>query len=135
MYRVISIRQYQMSRDVILENTATGTQDICFDDSDMDKNGFYFMEVGQEYSCRIKLVGDVVPHPSVERAMCRVLNADVLCGNAHHVEVAVGDDIYYVPRKHVENKLKDGYFTYYYTRKDLVMVNGIVNDHYLLRKP
>lgn len=35
LYRVESIRSYEMTRDIKLKNCTTGTIDICFDDSDV----------------------------------------------------------------------------------------------------
>ena len=54
MYKVLSIDSDEMTKNIKLENMKTGTIDICFDDSALvsDKN-FDFMNVGEEYKCKI----------------------------------------------------------------------------------
>lgn len=118
-----------------MRNTETGTEDYCFDFSDMfngTAKDFSFMKVGKTYDCKILLFGEPYKTPSGERVLCRVTNDDVVIGNGRCVEVKVGKDIYYVPRSDVEDQLKNGSFFYYYSRKDLIMVDGIVNGYYLL---
>lgn len=61
MYKVVSVENYEMTRSIELENLETGTVDRCFDDSSLvsDEN-FEFMNLNDEYNCKIKLFGNVV---------------------------------------------------------------------------
>ncbi len=132
MHRLISTKQALMSRVVILRNELTGTEDRCFDDSEFpgyEYEGFYFMEPGKTYECKIALFGDMEPSDAAEKALCRVLREDVICGRVHMVEVKVGQDIYYVRRSDVEGQRGQREFYFYYTRKDLIQVNDVVNHH------
>lgn len=136
MYKLIASEEYDITRHVTLKNLETGTEDYCFDYSDMvdlkyNARDFWFMEVGKKYDCKIELFGDVIPNKSAEKAFCRIVRDDILVGNRRRVEVKVGEDIYYVPRKEVENHLKDGEFNYYYTRKDLIQVDNVIHGDYL----
>jgi len=134
MHRLISKEETQVTRFVTLKNVETGTEDYCFDDSDMvdvGRKDFWFMEVGKKYDCKILLFGSVKPSRFGKRVFCQVIRDNIARGRAHHVEVKVGEDIYYVPRSDVEDYLKDGKFYYYYTRKDLVQVNNTIHGKYL----
>ena len=135
MHRFLSTKQAQMTRYVTLENVETGTMDYCFDNSDFpggEYEGFYFMEEGKTYNCKIGLFGDIHPETGGTKVLCRVIREDVLVGKRHRVEVRVGKDIYYVPRKEVEERLENGAFYYYYTRKDLIQVDDVVNRYCLM---
>jgi hypothetical protein len=135
MYKLLSKKEYMATRDVVLKNLETGTEDICFDDSDvigLEFKDFYFMEVGKNYDCKIKLFGDPTESPYAQKALCRVVDDNVPCGTRHLVQVRVGKDIYYVPRSHVENQLSNGSFFYYYTRKDLIQVDDVVHGDYMI---
>lgn len=129
MHKFISQDEALMTRFVMLENLETGTMDECFDDSDAAPGGkdFYFMEEGKNYRCRIELFGDVHCGPVGTVVECRVVNKDVMIGQWRMVEVAVGKDIYYVPRKEVEEYLASGEFLYCYTRKDLIQVDDMIH--------
>ena len=134
MYKLLSTKEARVTRFVTLKNTETGTEDYCFDDSDMPGNGhrdFWFMEVGKKYDCKIELFGDAKPSKMGEEVHCYVVRDSVLVGNRRRVEVKVGEDIYYVPRSDVEDQLKNGEFEYYYTRKDLIQVDNVIHGDYL----
>lgn len=129
MHKLISKEDAQVTRFVTLKNLETGTEDYCFDDSDMVDIGhkdFWFMEVGKKYDCKILLFGNTRPSTAGKKVLCRVVRDNIARGRAHHVEVKVGEDTYYVPRSNVENQLANGEFYYYYTRKDLVQVNNTI---------
>jgi hypothetical protein len=132
MHEFVSKDEAVMTRNVVLRNLDTGTEDICFDDSDLDGVSFDFMEIGKTYDCLIDLLGTTTPQGGGKKILCRVVDKDVTIGNAHRVKVRVGKDIYYIPRTAVENQLESGSFFFYYTRKDLAMVDGVVNFRYLL---
>ena len=134
MHRLLKKEEAQMTRFVTLKNVDTGTEDYCFDDSDVvdvKHRDFYFMEIGKKYDCRILLFGDPEPGKVGEKAYCRVVRDNVVCGSGRHVEVKVGEDRYYVPRSDVEDQLKNGEFYYYYTRRDLIQVDNVIHGDYL----
>lgn len=134
MHKMLKKEEAEMTRFVTLKNTMTGTEDYCFDDSDVvdaKHRDFWFMEIGKKYNCKIELFGDTEPGRGSEKVRCRVVNDSVLVGNRRRVEVKVGEDVYYVPRSDVEDQLKNGEFEYYYTRKDLIQVDNVIHGDYL----
>lgn len=136
MHKLIFAEQAMMTRFVLLKNKDTGTEDYCFDDSDFpdsERPGFYFMEEGKTYDCKILLFGGSKPGPGgvAEKVLCKVERDNVVCGEARLVEVSVDGDRYYVPRVDVKDQLKNGEFYYYYTRKDLIQVDNIIHGCYL----
>jgi len=136
MHKLLDKKEAQVTRFVTLKNVDTGTEDYCFDDSDvvdMKHRDFYFMEIGKKYDCKILLFGHAVPgHGNVaKKVLCHVVRDNVIRGSGRHVEVKVGEDRYYVPRCDVEDQLKNGEFYYYYTRKDLVQVDNVIHGKYL----
>ena len=136
MYKLLAKEEYDVTRHVTLKNLKTGTEDYCFDCSDMvdlkyNARDFWFMEVGKKYDCKIELFGDVTPGSTGKKVLCHVIRADILVGDRRRVEVKVGEDIYYVPRREVEDYLKKGEFYYYYTRKDLIQVDNVIHGDYL----
>ena len=135
MHKLISIQQAMMSRDVTLKNVATKTEDFCFDNSAFpgyEYEGFYFMELGGTYDCKIELFGGLKSYcTSADRVLCHVLREDVVCGRVHMMEVKVGEDVYYIRRSELEGYQGEKEFYYYYTRKDLIQVNDVVNHHLL----
>ena len=134
MHKLISEKQATVTRFVTLKNRETGTIDYCFDDSDVFNHyhkDFSFMKEGKNYDCKIMLFGNITPSSAGEKALCHVVCDNIARGRAHHVEVKVGEDTYYIPRKKVEEQLKNGEFYYYYTRKDLVQVDNVIHGKYL----
>lgn len=89
------------------------------------------MEIGKKYDCKILLFGDTKQSSNKEKALCRVVRDNVICGKARLVEVSVDGDRYYVPRRDVTEQLEKGEFYYYYTRKDLIQVDNVVHGFYL----
>lgn len=136
MYKFLSKEEYDVTRHVTLKNLETGTEDYCFDCSDMvdlkyNAKDFWFMEVGKTYDCKIELFGDVASGNTKEKVLCRVVRDDILVGNRRRVEVKVGEDIYYVPRHEVEEYLDKGEFYYFCWRKDLIQVDDVIHGDYL----
>ena len=133
MYKMMRTEEYDMTREVVLKNLDTGTEDTCFDYSDMagaNHKDFYFMEIGKKYDCKIKLFGDANP-PEEEKTLCKVVRDNVAVGNGRLVEVSVDGDRYYIPRSDVEDQLKKGEFYYHVLRKDLIQVNNVIHGKYL----
>jgi hypothetical protein len=133
MHEFVSKDEALRTRFVVLRNLETGTEDLCFDDSDLDGVNFAFMEIGKAYDCLIDLFGITSPRGRGKKILCHVIDKDVTIGKAHRVKVRVGEDIYYVPRGEVDDQLlESGSFFFYYSRKDLAVVDGMINFRYLL---
>ena len=128
MHKVLSIDSDEMARSIELKNMKTGTIDICFDDSALvsDKN-FDFINVGEEYKCKIKLFGNVTTNLQENAVLCKVVEKDVSVGTKKMVKVSVETDEYYIPIKKIRDFLDLDEFYFRYTRKDLVAVNNIVH--------
>lgn len=136
MHKMISKTEYDMTRHVTLKNLETGTEDYCFDDSDMENEkyeDFYFMEEGKKYDCKIQMFGRVVPRDAQnpKTVLCRVVRDNVIVGEARLVEVAVDMDRYYIPRHEVSEQVKNGSFYYACLRKDLIQVDNVIHGAYL----
>ena len=135
MHKLISTEQAMMDRYVTLRNMKTGTIDYCFDRSDFPEDkypGFYFMEIGGQYECKIVLFGSLVSEEGKHTVRCRVLDPDVMIGNCRFVKVGVGEDVYYVYHFRVKDELTNGRFLFRCPRKDLIQVDDVVlSDFYL----
>lgn len=81
MHKPISTTQWMVDREITLKNVKTGTIDRCFDHSDFPEDkypGFYFMEIGGQYECKIVLFGSPVSEEGKHTVRCRVLDPDVI---------------------------------------------------------
>jgi hypothetical protein len=59
MYKVKEIIPYELTRDVVLQNSV-GKPIEVFDDSDLlGNNDFDFLKVGYSYNCKIGILGDI----------------------------------------------------------------------------
>ena len=132
MHKLIKIEEYTRTRDVVLRNMETGTEDICFDDSmlfDFCHKDFRFMDVGKEYDCKILLFGST-SSDSCQKSRCKVFRDGVLCGGTRLVEVLIENDRYYILQDDVKDQLKAGEFDIYYSRKDLIQVDDVIHGAY-----
>lgn len=104
MYKVISISDDAMTRNVELENSNTGTIEECFDDSALigDTN-FDFITIGKEYECKIKLFGTVVQDMQDKTVICKIISKNEMVGAKKMVKVLVDNNEYYIPRKKLKN--------------------------------
>ena len=128
MYKVLKIVEGDATRQVELKDLGTGAIELCFDDSALvsDRN-FDFMQVGQQYDCRIKLFGKPVPKKTDTSITCKIMRTEVMVGERVFTEVMTSCGVYYVPSKKIAEYLTYGYFEFICTRKDLVQVNGTVH--------
>lgn len=128
MYKVVSIDSDEMTKNVQIKNLKTGTVDICFDDSALvsDEN-FDFMSEGNEYDCKVKLFGTVVPDMQEKAVLCKIINSSIIVGTKKMVKVLVGDDEYYIPERKISDVLNSKEIFFKYTRKDLIEVNHIIH--------
>lgn len=129
MHEVIKIKQYDMTRDVILKNTVTGTIDECFDESDVFGNDFDFIKPKEKYDCKIYLFGDKVTSGGV---ICKIIDRNAVIGTKKLIKITVEDDEYYISKTQIENCNEIDEFMFEYMRKDLIQVNDIVNPRSML---
>lgn len=131
-FKVHKIFESDATRMVVLENLNTGAVEVCFDDSALvsDRN-FDFMQVGQQYDCKIKLFGKPIPTKTDASITCRVNYTEVKIGSKILTEVQTSEGVYYIPPQKIAEYLKHGIFEFCYTRKDLVQVNDTVHGDYL----
>ena len=128
MYRVISIEDYMVTRNIRLENSDTGTIDECFDDSSLvSKKCFDFMKIGKKYNCKIQLFGEAVLDMQNQTLFCKIMEHNVIVGATEMVKVLVENDEYYITQEMLENFIKMDFFYFRYSRKDLIQVNNIIH--------
>lgn len=132
MYLVKKINTYTSTRHIALINLDTLSEDICFDDSALvSRENFGFMQVGEEYNCKIVLFGEAVGNQTADSVVCEVVR-QVMIGTRHLIEVKVKDDTYYVPSFLVSDYIANGSFFYSYSRKDLAQVDDVIHNDYLI---
>lgn len=128
MYKVIFIEEDEMTRNIKLENVETGTIDECFDDSALvGDNCFDFMEIGNNYNCKIRLFGNVVKEKVDKVVQCQVVCRHTSVGIVNMVKVLVNNDEYYIPQKKLSVLEDVELFYFRYSRKDLIQVNDIIH--------
>lgn len=128
MYELISVEDFVMTRFVKLRNLDSGTIEECFDDSVLvNDEGFDFMEVGQQYKCKIELFGKVVEEANDKSILCTIVDKNIVIGIKNMVKIAIEDDEYYVPQKEISDYLNKDTFIFNCTRKDLIQVNDVIH--------
>ena len=127
MYRIKDIKEYKMTRSVILENLNTGTVDECFDDSALvSKKCFDFIKIGKSYNCKMKLFGEVVNSNINAAVLCKIISRDIMIGSWKMLKVLIGQDEYYIPQNKLKN-LDINSFYFKYSRKDLIQVDNVIH--------
>lgn len=128
MYELIDVVEDDVTRFLTLKNIDTGIIEECFDDSAVvsDKN-FNFMQIGQQYECKIKLFGQPLAERTGNSIICKVINKEIVIGQKAMVEVQINNSKYYIPRQKVSEYLDSDSFNFRFTRKDLVQVNNTIH--------
>lgn len=135
MYKVLEMIEYDITRDIIVQNEETGTIDECFDDTDIaGKNCFEFVKQGKLYDFKIALFGVRVDSASTVAVKCQI-KKELLVGDEKFFEVLVGKDVYYVYRKDLPDDFHEDTFFFYCTRKDLIQVDDVIYPHLFNDKP
>jgi len=118
-----------MDRFIYLENLENGVVEYCFDNSmTVSDDNFEFMKIGQNYHCKIVLVGDRVKQLT-EQAEKYVIVGKVKIGTKKFLKVEFNNNFYYVLANNMN--LDNGNVILFETfRKDLLEVNGKVNYFY-----
>ena len=128
MHELVEISENTATRFVKLKNVYTSIVDECFDDSAVvSERNFGFMQIGQQYECKIKLFGKPSDKRMRGSVVCTVIDKEATIGEKPMVEVRVNDEKYYIAKKKVEEYLSRDYFYFFSTRKDLVQVNDVIH--------
>lgn len=129
MFKLLSINQAQATRTVDLQNMETQTIDTCFDDSALvsDDGNFEFMQIGQQYTCKLRLFGSTKNMDSGDWSEYKILTDKVKLGDRLLSKVSKADDIYYVNYESIEKYISVGKFMFDCTRKDLIQVNNVIH--------
>lgn len=62
MYKVITIKNYEFTRDIIVESKKSKQRYTVFDDSDLVGNDqFSFVREQEIYDCKLGILGEVIP--------------------------------------------------------------------------
>lgn len=118
-----------MDRFIYLKNLETGVVEYCFDNSmTVSDDNFEFMKIGQNYRCKIVLVGDQMEAPT-EHAKKYVVVSKENIGTKVFLKVKVNDNFYYVLANGMNSNNGNVIFFEAF-RKDLLEVNGKVNYFY-----
>ena len=74
MYELIDVVEDDATRFLKLKNIDTGIIEECFDDSAVvSDNNFGFMQKGQRYACKIKLLGKPLSEGKGDGILCNVI--------------------------------------------------------------
>lgn len=123
-YKFVAEKRYMADRDVVLRNVETGTVEVCFDYS----GKFEFMEVGKHYNCKIALFGWEKRKNIGEWREFEVVDKNVKIGESTYIKLKFIEDVYYVYRDSIERHVDNSKLAYEYSRKDLIEVDGVVED-------
>ena len=128
MYVLVDLIEDDATRFIRLLNTDTGIVEECFDDSAVvSENNFDFMQKGQKYDCKIKLLGRAVAEGTGDSVDCKVIRERVIIGKKIMTEVQINSGTYYVPQQKVRDYLNGESFGFCFTRKDLIQVDDIIH--------
>ncbi|MFA0814200.1 MAG: hypothetical protein ACC608_00260 [Anaerofustis sp.] len=126
MYKLLKIDNDAMTRMIQLQNNETGTVEYCFDDSAMTStNNFDFMQIGNEYSCKILLFGKLAgSNESLLTTEYKIIGKEKI-GKRVLTKVRKNKDVYYIDELDMSNSSQK--IAYCTTRKDIIQVNNVVH--------
>lgn len=128
MYELIEIAEDDATRFIKLKNVDTGIVEECFDDSALiSEKNFNFMQIGQQYECKIKLFGRPVSEKTSNSITCKLINKEIVIGQKAMVEVQVNNSKYYIVKQKVREFLNGDSINFCFTRKDLIQVNNTIH--------
>lgn len=126
MYKVIAIKTYEFTRDIIVESQKSKQQYTAFDDSDLIGNDqFSFVKEQKIYDCKLGILGEVNPLGET----FNILSSEQV-GKMNLLRVSNSDgDNFYLP---ATTDVKIGsQITLNVKRYDLLSVNNVINDRTL----
>ncbi|MCL2137198.1 MAG: hypothetical protein FWH40_06740 [Coriobacteriia bacterium] len=128
MYRIIDIYKAEATSFITLENEETGSVIECFDDSLTESMiNLEFLEVGKSYDCKIDLFGDFTDEDDHEDYVTVTGDEpEAVIGRTRYIEVSIDGDLYYILKSQVDDADLGRQPYFWYSRFDLVQVDGIV---------
>lgn len=126
MYKVITIKNYEFTRDIIVESKKSKQRYTVFDDSDLVGNDqFFFVREQEIYDCKLGILGDI--DPSGE--LFDILSKERI-GKMNLIKISnLQGDEFYFPNQ--ANMKLGGKINLNVKRYDLLAVDGKVNDRTL----
>lgn len=126
MYKVVAIRNYEFTRDIIVESQNSKQQYTAFDDSDLIGNDqFFFVKEQEIYDCKLGILGEA----NLSGETFDVLSKETV-GKMNLLKVSNSDgDNFYLPATadiKIGSQIKLNVKRY-----DLLSVNNIINDRTL----
>lgn len=126
MYKVIGIKNYEFTRDIIVESIESKQTYVAFDDSDLIGNDqFSFVQVQKIYNCKLGIMGNIDSSGETYTILSRehigkmnLLKVSNSCGDYFYFpansKVEIGDNIKLIVKRY-----------------DLLAVNNVINDRTL----
>jgi len=131
LYMLLKVENFMMTRNVWLRNLQTNETEVCFDDSDLEEDGFSFMKIGEIYTCKIDLFGKASRTPLENYQECRIVRREVPIGKKIRTEIRMDGGIYYIPKQDICFPLSlQEPFYYMHTRKNLIQVDDKLHFDY-----
>lgn len=132
LYQLKAIMDAMMTRDVLIQNLDTNTEDLCFDDSALisDSHNFEFMKLGGIYHCKIALSGELVDTYDERVIEISINRENVIIGNTQFVEVDANNDIYYISNSKMKGRKSVGKCLFKVARKNLIQVNDVIHEDF-----
>lgn len=126
MYKVIAIKEYEFTRDIIVESQKSKQQYTVFDDSDLIGNDqFSFVKEQEIYDCKIGILYEVNRSGKIFYVLSREKVGKM---NLFKVSNSDGDN-FYLP---ATTDIKIGsQINLIVKRYDLLSVNNVINDRTL----
>lgn len=128
MYKLLSVEENQVTRDLELQNMDNRVKEICFDDSVLlDFKNFDFMEVGQIYDCKILLFGEISSQGEPFVYIGEEMIGRKLFGKLRDKRSSV----YYIEKNNLALFQETNDIIYVnYSRKDLIQVNELIHPSF-----
>lgn len=126
MHKVITIKNYEFTRDIVVESQMSKQRYTVFDDSDLVGNDqFSFVREQEIYDCKLGILGEVTPSGET----FNVLSKEKI-GKMNLLKISNSDgDNFYLP---ATTNLKIGsQIKLSVKRYDLLSVNNVINDRTL----
>ena len=126
MYKVIAIKEYEFTRDIIAESQKSKQQYTVFDDSDLIGNDqFSFVKEQEIYDCKIGILYEVNRSGKIFYVLSREKVGKM---NLFKVSNSDGDNFYLPATTDVKIGSQINLIV---KRYDLLSVNNVINDRTL----
>ena len=132
LYQLKAIMEAMMTRDVLIQNLDTNTEDLCFDDSALisDSHNFEFMKLGGIYNCKIGLLGEFMEIFEDKVIEISINRENVIIGNTQFAEVVSNNDIYYISNTKLKGRNNAEKHLFKVARKNLIQVNDVIHEDF-----